>query len=109
MARRKRHQSDNDVLLRRARRLVALARHETGASAPRISAQPGVSAAVRSLPPGRRRRIVGLIAELDLAIKAMRLHRDELGRKAGLVFRNRNVVSAYHRTSLLLRADKHTH
>jgi hypothetical protein len=108
MTGRKSRRPENDTLLRRARRLIAQAAREFGAPSSGVLAKPrGPSVPIRSLPAERRRRIVGLVAELDLAIKAMRQRRDELGRKAGLAFRNRNAVSAYHRSSLLLRPDKH--
>lgn len=107
MARRKVREPKNDTALRRARRLVRLAAQEFGPPSPRGATLPGTPPrGAVALSSERRRRIIGLIAELGLVIKAMRQHRDELGQKISLVFRNRRVVSAYHRTSLLLNSDR---
>lgn len=96
-----------DSVLRRARRLVAAAAREVGVPLPFRSLSPNVNRSISPLTAQQRSRIIGLIAELKLSIKAMRVRRDELGEKAGFVFRHRSVTSAYHRTSRLLWSDKH--
>ena len=108
MPRRKRSGPEDDIILRRARHVMARAACEFGTSHARYPSNAGAPGETRRpLRPEQRRRIVGLIADLDLVIKAMRSRRDQLGREAGTVFQRRQVVSAYHRASLLLRPDKH--
>jgi hypothetical protein len=106
MAIRKYFRREDDVVLRRARHVMARAKREVGSSLGRYPSQAADDTRGQ-MSPEQRRRIVSLIADLDLVIKAMRSRRDQLGSQAGMVFQRRQVVSAYHRASLILRPDKH--
>lgn len=107
MIERRRASRRNDLDLRRARRLVARAALEFGAPARNSQTQPGNAAFVRrSLTREAKRRVISLIAELDLVISSLRRRREEIGNEAGLVFRSRQVASAYGRVSTILRRDR---
>jgi hypothetical protein len=99
MAAHKRFRPEKDPILQRARRVIARARREIEKMTARDPSRRGESGSATTHE--RRRLIIGLIADLDLAIKAMRARRDEIGEQAGIVFHRRQVISAYHRVSLL--------
>lgn len=108
MIRRRKILRKDDRDLRRARRLIVRAQREfdvsIGEQTPR---QEHPTAARRQLSPNAKRRLLGLIAELDLVIKALRRQREDIGQEAGIVFRNRQVASAYGRVGQILRQDRH--
>jgi hypothetical protein len=96
-----------DSDLRRTRRLVTRAAREFGAPLRSSPVHPAPRPATRRpLTFEARRQVIAVIAELDLLIKALRRRREEIGHQAGLVFRNRQVASAYGRVSQVLRQDK---
>ena len=110
VSKRRRAPRKDDADLRRARRLVARAVLEFGAPSRNLPRSPGVAAiGRRPLTREAKRRVVSLIAEFDLVIKALRRRQEEIGREAGFVFRSRQVASAYGRVGTILRRDRRAH
>jgi hypothetical protein len=103
MARRRLSATPDDPILRQARRIVARAAHEIGAPTCHDGGPEPRPAGPSQAITDRRRKIIGLIADLKLSIRAMRDRRDQLRQEVGTVVRTSHAVSAYHRTSLLVK------
>jgi hypothetical protein len=107
MAHRKSSRLEDDPVLRRARRILVSAEREAGAvdslNSPKSA---GRRALATPLTADRRRRIIGLIADLQLSLDALIKGRDHLAQEVGMALQRKQAVSAYHRTNLLLRKGR---